>query len=158
MLNRGSFVAFGAKRFMLNRYSPPNPMQNVQPRATLRDIARRAGYHYSTVSLALREHPRIPAATRERIRKIADALGYRPDAALSALCAYREQKLPAHRQSVIAWLTNHRTPGQWQRSACNRASFEGASLRSAERGYPIEGFRLAKPGMTAERLSQIRRI
>src|SRR5271165_2282536 len=130
-------------------------MQNVQPRATLRDIARRAGYHYSTVSLALREHPRIPAATRDRIRKIADALGYRPDAALSALCAYREQKLPAHRQSVIAWLTNHRTPAQWQRSACNRDYFAGASLRAAERGYTIECFWLAEPGMTGRRMTQI---
>jgi LacI family transcriptional regulator len=130
-------------------------MQNVQPRATLRDIARRAGYHYSTVSLALREHPRIPAATRDRIRKIADALGYRPDAALSALCAYREQKLPAHRQSVIAWLTNHRTPTQWQRSACNRDYFAGASLRAAERGYTIECFWLAEPGMTGRRMTQI---
>jgi LacI family transcriptional regulator len=130
-------------------------MQNVQPRATLRDIARQTGYHYSTVSLALRGHPRIPASTRGRIRKIADVLGYRPDAALSALCAYREQKLPVHRQSVIAWLTNHRTAALWERSACNRDYFAGASFRAAERGYTIESIWLAEPRMTGRRMSQI---
>jgi DNA-binding LacI/PurR family transcriptional regulator len=130
-------------------------MQNVQPRATLRDIARKAGCHYSTVSLALREHPRIPVATRERIRQIAACLGYRPDAALSALCAYRERKLPVHRQSVIAWLTNHRTATHWRESACNRDYFAGASFRAAERGYAIECLWLAEPGMTGRRMSQI---
>jgi len=130
-------------------------MQNVQPRATLRVIAEQAGYHYSTVSLALREHPRIPATTRNRIRKIAEAMDYRPDAALSALCAYREQKLPAHRQSTIAWLTNHQTASQWQRSACNRDYFAGASMRAAERGYTIECLWLAEAGINGRRMSQI---
>jgi LacI family transcriptional regulator len=56
---------------------------------TLEDIAREVGLSRSAVSLALRDHPRIPAATRERVRAAAARLGYRPNAALAALAAYR---------------------------------------------------------------------
>ena len=38
-----------------------------------------------TVSLALRDSPKISAVTRERIRKIALQLGYQPDPELSRL-------------------------------------------------------------------------
>ena len=123
-------------------------------RATLRDIAQRAGCHYSTVSLALREHPRIPEVTRLRIQQIAQQLGYQPDAMLAALCAYRERKQVA-RRGVIGWLTNHSAERGWRNSACNRDYFEGASARSAERGYRLECFWLGAPGMTGARMSQI---
>lgn len=48
---------------------------------TLRDVARAAGVHYSTASRALNgEQPRrISRETAERIRRVADELGYRPD-------------------------------------------------------------------------------
>ena len=47
-------------------------------KTTLDDIARRAGCSENTVSLALRDSPRISATTRERIRAIA-ASGVRLD-------------------------------------------------------------------------------
>jgi LacI family transcriptional regulator len=124
-------------------------------RATLRDIARQAGCHYSTVSLALREHPRIPKGTRLRIQEIAHQLGYQPDAMLAALCSYREQKQIAERRGVIGWLTNHRAEGGWRNSACNRDYFDGASARAGERGYALECFWLGQLGMTGARMSQI---
>jgi len=124
-------------------------------RATLRDIAQRAGCHYSTVSLALREHPRIPEETRLRIQEIAHELGYRPDAMLAALCAYRGQKRTSERRGVIGWLTNHSTEWGWRNSGCNRDYFEGASTRAAERGYSLECFWLGAPKMTGARMSHI---
>ena len=45
---------------------------------TLKDVARRAGVHFTTVSLALRRHPGIPAQTRLRLMAIAKELGYSP--------------------------------------------------------------------------------
>jgi LacI family transcriptional regulator len=131
------------------------PMPRYPTRPTLRDIAQRAGCHYSTVSLALRAHPRIPVTTRVRIKEIAHELGYKPDAMLAALCAYRRQKPTFDRRGVIAWLTNHRTESGWRNSACNRDYFEGASTRAAERGYGLECFWLAAPRMTGARMSQI---
>lgn len=124
-------------------------------RPTIRDVAQAAGCHYSTVSLALHDHPRIPTETKKRIREAAEKLAYRPDAALAALCAYRTMRRPVHEQTVIAWLTNYRTAGQWKASACNCDYFEGASSRAAERGYRLETFWLGAPGMDPKRMSKI---
>lgn len=46
---------------------------------TIKDIAKKAGVSVSTTSRALNDNPRISSATRERIKKIADELGYRPN-------------------------------------------------------------------------------
>ena len=130
-------------------------MTPLQIRPTLRDIGRKTGFHYSTISLALRGHPRIPEATKQIIREAAEGLGYWPDAMLSALCAYRLTKRPPKGQTVIAWLTNHRTRAGWRASACTRDYFEGASQRGAERGYQLQEFWLSEPGMTGQRMSKI---
>src|SRR5260370_6307647 len=122
-------------------------MSSSEFRPTIRDIARKAGCHYSTVSLALRNHPRIPLRTKERIREIAGQLGYRADAMLAALCAYREMKRPLKEKGVIAWLTNHGSAKGWTASACNRDYFQGASARAAERGYRLELVLLGVSGL-----------
>jgi LacI family transcriptional regulator len=52
------------------------------PRVTLQDVARRSGFSPSTVSIVLSEAPLsryVAAQTKERIRKTAESLGYRPD-------------------------------------------------------------------------------
>ncbi len=56
---------------------------------TLRDIAVRAGLSPSAVSMALLDHPRIGADTKERVRQIADDLGYVPNSAGRALRAQK---------------------------------------------------------------------
>lgn len=53
--------------------------------ANHREIAAEAGVCAATVSLALRGHPSIPAATRGRIRAVAERLGYRPNARVAEL-------------------------------------------------------------------------
>jgi DNA-binding LacI/PurR family transcriptional regulator len=49
------------------------------------DVARAAGVSPMTVSLSLRNHPSIPEHTRDRIRKVAEDLGYRPDPLIGKL-------------------------------------------------------------------------
>ena len=51
---------------------------------TLADIAREAGVHVTTVSLALRNHPRLPESTRLRLQNLAKLRGYTPDPWLPA--------------------------------------------------------------------------
>lgn len=46
---------------------------------TIKDVARISGYSISTVSYALVDHEKIPEETREKIKKIADQIGYRPN-------------------------------------------------------------------------------
>lgn len=48
-------------------------------RKTIMDVAREAGVDFSTVSLALRNDPRIKDATRERIQAAARKIGYYPN-------------------------------------------------------------------------------
>ena len=50
---------------------------------TIVDIAKRLGMSHSTVSRALNNHPRISQVTKERVRAVADELGYWPNDAAS---------------------------------------------------------------------------
>ncbi len=75
-------------------------------RVTLKDIAKKAGVHFTTVSLALKNDPRLPQKTRDRLRKIAEEMGYTPDAALKALSAYRQASRSHPIQSALAYLTD----------------------------------------------------
>ena len=47
--------------------------------ATIKDIAEAAGVSVSTASRALNDNPRISLKTRQRVREIADQLGYQPN-------------------------------------------------------------------------------
>ncbi len=63
---------------------------------TLLDIARACGFSVSTVSIVLNEAPlsrKVAAATRERIRAMAQQLGYHPDAYARSLRRQRTQTL-----------------------------------------------------------------
>lgn len=51
----------------------------------LKDIAEKTGFSTNTVSLALRDSPRIPEATRALIRKTAAELNYLPNAIAKSL-------------------------------------------------------------------------
>jgi LacI family transcriptional regulator len=54
-------------------------------RTRLKDIALATGYSANTVSLALRDSPRIPEETRERIQSAARGLNYLPNTIAQAL-------------------------------------------------------------------------
>lgn len=56
------------------------------------DVGKLAGCSAATVSMALRNDPRISEATRKKVRKAASELGYEPDPVLSALVARRDSR------------------------------------------------------------------
>lgn len=64
----------------------------------LSDVARQAGVSRMTVSLALRHHPSLPPATRERVQRIAREMGYRPDPeiarAMKRVASHRKTHVP----------------------------------------------------------------
>lgn len=47
--------------------------------ATIKDIALKAGVSISTASRALNDNPRISQATRAKVKKVAEQLGYQPN-------------------------------------------------------------------------------
>jgi DNA-binding LacI/PurR family transcriptional regulator len=55
----------------------------------IRDVAREAGVSYQTVSRVLNDSPAIRPATRERVLRAIDDLGYRPNPAARALVTSR---------------------------------------------------------------------
>lgn len=126
-------------------------------RITQADVARRAGVHRTTVSLALKDHPRIPAATRRRIRRIADRLGYAPDPMLASLVAYRTQKQPRAFHGTLAWLVSSARGFDWREVPHFRDSHDGALERARRCGFELEVFDLNTPGMRPSRLAGILR-
>ncbi len=126
-------------------------------RITLRDIARRAGVHFTTVSLALRNHPRLPATTRERVQAVARELGYVPDPMLSSLAHYRSTLRPAGYQATVAWVTNHPKRSGWREVRVFEQYFDGAAARAEELGFKLEEFWLRERGLTPQRATQILR-
>lgn len=124
-------------------------------RVTQGDIARAAGVHNTTVSLALRNHPAIPEATRKRIQAVAEELGYFPDPALQALVAYRRGKIPNRRQETLAYVTGWHTKWGWQDDPMQARYHAGAERKAAELGFQLEHFWLGEAGLTQRRLNSV---
>ncbi len=124
-------------------------------RVTLREVAKRAGVHYSTVSLALRNLGSIPAATRERVRRAAEELGYRPDPMLAALASYRRVQPVAGYRATLAWVTNFPGRTEWRKEEIFAEYFQGARERAQSLGFRLQEFWLREPEMTPARASRI---
>jgi LacI family transcriptional regulator len=96
-------------------------MPRVSRVVTLTEVAKRAGVHVSTVSRALSSDSRIGAETVDRIRLLADEMGYEPDPAAAALRTGRSGVLgvlvPRVSDYVLATI------------------YEGIDSRATERGY-----------------------
>ncbi len=129
----------------------------TQRRVTQKDVARAAGTDQSTVSLALRDHPRISRETREHITAIARQLGYYPDPMLSALASYRSQHRAADFHGTIAWLADSRHGMRWRENA-HISGFYAAAVRYAETlGYKVEVFDLRDLNVNWIRAARIAR-
>ena len=125
------------------------------PQVTLNDVADQAGVHRSTVSLALRDHPRIPDATRRRICAVAQKLGYRQNPLVAALMQARRSGRPVKHVS-LGFVTNYPTRDGWRPQHHGRPDFfPGAVARARDFGYKLEHFWLAEPGMTPTRFCDI---
>ena len=124
-------------------------------RVTLAKIAERANVHVTTVSLALRNHPRLPKETRQRIQALAKEMGYAPDPMLRALVSYRSNVLKNRTKATLAYVTNWTTRWGWKNVTAHPDFFAGAQAKAKELGYELEHYWLREPGMTQGRLSQI---
>ena len=123
----------------------------------MRDVARAAGVHQTTVSRALRNDPRIPEATRARIAKIAESLQYRPDPLVSALISMRRSRHPPRYPVSLGFVAY--TSTHYRRYAPHQYTYEahlaGARFAAERQGYQVELFPLNSPGMTPRRMDEI---
>jgi LacI family transcriptional regulator len=127
---------------------------------SVRDLAEAANVSASTVSLALRNHPRIPVATRERIQELARQMGYHPHPSVVALMSQIRQKRSGAYHETIGWLVPNDRPDYYTAKNLvgtehGRQLWEGAFERAAQLGYSLDSFWVKEPGMTGKRLSEI---
>jgi LacI family transcriptional regulator len=124
------------------------------PSATLGDVARAAKVSVSAAGFALRNLPGVSEKTRQRIRKIADHLGYFPDARLTATMAGIRQASIKDLLPVI-WFNTNREKDAWSRYSFLTPYIEGARERFKELGYRVEQIWTHEPGFSMRRAAQI---
>ena len=124
-------------------------------RITLEDIAKRCRVSKVTVSLALRDNPRISSSMRLQVQKVAAELGYTPHPMVSALMANLRAARKTKFVCNLAFVTAFPTRDGWKENLSFPRYVEGISSRASELGYGIETHWLGDHANSGAKLSQI---
>jgi LacI family transcriptional regulator len=136
-------VAVGAARLggaWLTQFHSNRPVMSEQLRVTLKDIAAVVGVSAVTVSLALRNHPKIPARRRETIQEAAQRMGYQPDAMAAALVHKRWQLNARPISAALAWVNHWREPQQLRGYREFELYWQGAQQAAEKLGFRLDEF------------------
>ncbi|MBI4024549.1 MAG: LacI family DNA-binding transcriptional regulator [Verrucomicrobia bacterium] len=127
-----------------------------QPHVSMETVAKRAGVNRSTVSLSLRNDPRLPAETRDRIQSIARELGYRPNPAVSTLMSgIRRRRYVRDRETIALVFQIPARLAAEQRTRVSDGYLSGATERADQLGFQLEQFWGKDENLSARRLSDI---
>jgi len=125
---------------------------------TTRELARLAGVSAATVSLALRNHPRISAATKARIGRLVRKHNYVVDGRVSELMRSIRQHAAGEPTSALGLISLYPEERPWR----NRARpghfavlHRNTVARAGELGYRVEDFWVRNPAMSPARLAAI---
>ncbi len=99
-----------------------------------------------TVSLALRNHPRISLAMRKKIWALADRLGHVPNPRLGELMNEVRRGRRPELHAVIGLIALYPGPDATHYTPHLALSIRGARARAEELGYRIDDFWLGAPG------------
>lgn len=123
---------------------------------TMKDVARRAGVHPSTVSLTLSNSPRVLPATRKKVLKAVSDLGYRPNPYISALMRNRRQGRPPAASATLALLSTFPTPdGCIKEFPFMESAFAAAKRQAEMRGFHLDEIWAPLDKMKPDRVSRI---
>ncbi len=128
---------------------------NVRP--TIRDVAQAIGVSHTTVSMALRNDPRILKSTRKRVALEAIRMGYRSDPVVSELMVHLRKSRKCISQNPLAMLTAWPTRNGWRERPHFVQFYKSAQAQAMSLGYVLDEFWLREPGMTARRMTSILR-
>jgi DNA-binding LacI/PurR family transcriptional regulator len=121
---------------------------------TMQMVADAVGLSRSAVSLALRNHPSIPSATRTRVAEAARRLDYRPNPLVAALMSQHLRLRPRRLRPTLAYVTAHPKDDPWRTYSAFVQMYDGVVRRAADLGYRVEEFALprlqSKPGRLIE--------
>lgn len=125
----------------------------IPPRPTYRTIAREAGVSPVTVSLALRNSPKITKQTRARVYKVAQAQGYRKDPDVQKLMHHLRMRRQKNLSSnlVALRLVND------ENSIYAARVLAGTRERAEVLGYALDVIDLDKPFVSPARLEKVLR-
>lgn len=141
---------------VLSTTLPVYPLNKPATLITLGDIAKLAKVSRTTVSLALRNSPRISERVRTKVQNVARKLEYRQNPLVTAHMSYVRSLHPRYTGQCIA-LVGNQTLAQIE--ADTRRPLRKYLVATRERaralGFELELFNLAEPGMTPQRLTKI---
>ena len=107
----------------------------LQP--SIRSLARQLGLSAATVSLALRDSPRVVAATKRRVRQAAGRAGHQPNPLVrSVMAAMRRSAHDSFQGALMA--LNYTEEAVPVLNTYHREVFAGAEQRARELGYSME--------------------
>ena len=121
----------------------------------LRHIAKLVGLSPSAVSLALRDSPRISAATKLRVRRVAKETGYTPDAKIVDLMRHLRRPPSVRQQACFGVVSFYDSLRPWEKSQHLTRIHEGMTRRARDLGFRLEPLWLRAPGMTYRRFRSI---
>ncbi len=120
---------------------------------TLRDVARKAGVHPSTVSRAMRNDSHISESVCKKIQSIAKEMAYRPNPFVSAFTAQVRNYRGTPNGATILMLDysgTHSKDSLWQ-----KIYIDGITFRAEQLGYKTEILSFAKLNYSTTLLKKI---
>lgn len=134
--------------------SMPRSYPQAKARVGLREVASFANVCVMTVSLALRDNPRISLATRERIKRVAAELGYHPDPELSRLMNHLRGSRTARGRVGVAVVDFYPT-ANYVENVYNAKIRLGAERRAGELGFSVTTMHAADYGSNLANLVKV---
>ncbi|GAB5559850.1 MAG: hypothetical protein SynsKO_14970 [Synoicihabitans sp.] len=126
-------------------------------RPTIRDISKDLGLAISTISMALKNHPRISVETRKRVQARARKMGYMPDPRLASVMANLKRKKTDRPVAGLAYVIPSLEFSESHKHSIFQSFFDGAKARAEELGYRLERFNLPQEKISGARLVSILR-
>ncbi len=118
-------------------------------------IAKETGVAKSTVSLALRNDPRVALSLREQIQKVAARMGYQTNALVARLMYELRSTRKQRYVASLAFINAHKVANIRKKISNVNDWLEGAEQQAQRLGYSVDHFWLHDPDMPIERLARI---
>ena len=128
-------------------------MKNTPRRISLTDISRETGFSRATVSMALRDDPRLAQKTRDLIQAVAKELKYKPNPHLAKVLAETVRTRYENRGAVLAFLATRDVRDGWRMD--RTLGFDAVCRRAAEYGFQVEFFPIQDCGAAPEKLNKL---
>ena len=134
-------------------------MLSVTPtgKATLRDVADKAGVSVSTASRSLTGTCQIAKDTRARVHSAAELLGYRYNPLLSEVMRSTRRSSLNPYLGTLAYVTPYDDVEEWRATPTLCRHWSAAREQAAQFGFRMSEFALTSQGMPSRRMGDILR-